>query len=429
MLAAQNQGNPQFNSSTSGLLPQSMLQQQQQHHQLPSQHHPSNAMMMQMMMAAQQQQQQPQYQPHSQLGSDSLQQSSANGMSLMNSRFGDQQRQQAVMASLLGNNPSSFLDTSNRGQDMLSMSQQPQQQQPSMSNNVGGGGGNSGFGDLQSNLRQLEMANDLLQRRLSMGFGGGGGGINAGGNFGIGGGGGGGGFPNQLDINTGQGAMGGGMDRFGTSGGGDGPGKNPQAMLDQLQGLDTSNLGGIMASQSQLQQQQQQLTQMQQLMMATGQQQQQQDQHRRASFVSGGPGGMDAALAMQLQSMMNQQYPGTGRMDVPVSQQLQQRLQHFNPSGQVSADEMGAMGGTGGTAMYGDGKGFPKMSMDETTVKKPRKKKAKTFPEKLMQAMAQFGEEEAVAWLPDGKSFVIVNDDLFVEQVLNAVFKESKYTR
>lgn len=56
-----------------------------------------------------------------------------------------------------------------------------------------------------------------------------------------------------------------------------------------------------------------------------------------------------------------------------------------------------------------------------------KKKRAKSFPEKLMQAMMENADEEAVAWLPDGKSFVIVNPDLFCNEVLNKIFKESKY--
>lgn len=56
-----------------------------------------------------------------------------------------------------------------------------------------------------------------------------------------------------------------------------------------------------------------------------------------------------------------------------------------------------------------------------------KKKRAKSFPEKLMQAMMENADEEAVAWLPDGKSFVIVNPDLFCNDVLNKIFKESKY--
>lgn len=60
-------------------------------------------------------------------------------------------------------------------------------------------------------------------------------------------------------------------------------------------------------------------------------------------------------------------------------------------------------------------------------MKKEKKKRAKTFPEKLMHALIDHSDEEAVAWLPDGKSFVIVNPDLFCEDVLSNVFKISKY--
>ena len=59
--------------------------------------------------------------------------------------------------------------------------------------------------------------------------------------------------------------------------------------------------------------------------------------------------------------------------------------------------------------------------------KKEKKKRAKTFPEKLMHALIEHSDEEAVAWLPDGKSFVIVNPDLFCDDVLSNVFKISKY--
>mmetsp|Transcript_37729 Transcript_37729/g.43091 ORF Transcript_37729/g.43091 Transcript_37729/m.43091 type:complete len:492 (-) Transcript_37729:264-1739(-) len=55
------------------------------------------------------------------------------------------------------------------------------------------------------------------------------------------------------------------------------------------------------------------------------------------------------------------------------------------------------------------------------------RRKAKTFPVKLMQALIENSNEDAVAWLPDGKSFVIVNPDLFVDYVLKKTFKECKY--
>jgi hypothetical protein len=59
--------------------------------------------------------------------------------------------------------------------------------------------------------------------------------------------------------------------------------------------------------------------------------------------------------------------------------------------------------------------------------RKDKKKRAKTFPEKLMQALIEYGVEDAVAWLPDGKSFVVVNPDAFVANVLSPVFKQAKY--
>jgi HSF-type DNA-binding len=60
-------------------------------------------------------------------------------------------------------------------------------------------------------------------------------------------------------------------------------------------------------------------------------------------------------------------------------------------------------------------------------LRKDKKKRAKSFPEKLMQAMMEHGNERAIAWLPDGKSFVIVSPDLFVNEVLSSSFKEAKY--
>jgi hypothetical protein len=53
-----------------------------------------------------------------------------------------------------------------------------------------------------------------------------------------------------------------------------------------------------------------------------------------------------------------------------------------------------------------------------------KRARTKTFPEKLMQAMLDNGDDSIVAWLPDGKSFVVVDADLFCSKVL----KESKYS-
>lgn len=60
-------------------------------------------------------------------------------------------------------------------------------------------------------------------------------------------------------------------------------------------------------------------------------------------------------------------------------------------------------------------------------LQQPKRRKAKTFPIKLMTALMENPNEEAVAWLPDGKSFVVVQPDLFCSFVLSKVFKECKY--
>lgn len=85
---------------------------------------------------------------------------------------------------------------------------------------------------------------------------------------------------------------------------------------------------------------------------------------------------------------------------------------------QLHDDFMMGGGGMGGSAM---GQLLPQL------IRKEKKKRAKTFPEKLMQAMMDHADETAVAWLPDGKSFVIVSPDVFVNEVLNSVFKQAKY--
>ncbi|GAX24175.1 hypothetical protein FisN_4Lh263 [Fistulifera solaris] len=51
--------------------------------------------------------------------------------------------------------------------------------------------------------------------------------------------------------------------------------------------------------------------------------------------------------------------------------------------------------------------------------------KTKSFPEKLMSAMQENRDEDVVGWLPDGKSFVIVSPEKFMNQVLG---KEAKHT-
>ena len=58
---------------------------------------------------------------------------------------------------------------------------------------------------------------------------------------------------------------------------------------------------------------------------------------------------------------------------------------------------------------------------------KKSQRRTKPFPIKLMTTLMENPNEDAVAWLPDGKSFVVVNPDIFVENVLKKTFKQCKY--
>jgi hypothetical protein len=111
-------------------------------------------------------------------------------------------------------------------------------------------------------------------------------------------------------------------------------------------------------------------------------------------------------------------------------------------SGFNSLQEQQKRGGGGGRGAGGGGgeaahspprqrkqSSSKKKSDDADAAKrKQKKRRARTFPEKLMQAMVEGSpNEDAVAWLPDGKSFVVVDADMFVKDVLAMVFKECKY--
>jgi hypothetical protein len=58
---------------------------------------------------------------------------------------------------------------------------------------------------------------------------------------------------------------------------------------------------------------------------------------------------------------------------------------------------------------------------------KPRKRRAKTFPVKLMETLMTHYDERYFAWLPDGRSFVIINPERFIEDIVCQTFKNSKY--
>lgn len=125
-------------------------------------------------------------------------------------------------------------------------------------------------------------------------------------------------------------------------------------------------------------------------------------------------------------------------------QQHQQQFQHFPQQQQnaMAAQQAQAQARRGssisGTSAQ-QAKGLSALLSEEqdASTKKPakarkvnnvdKKKRTRSFPEKLMSAITDYGNEESVAWLPDGKSFVVVNPDLFCSQVLNKIFKGSKY--
>jgi hypothetical protein len=58
---------------------------------------------------------------------------------------------------------------------------------------------------------------------------------------------------------------------------------------------------------------------------------------------------------------------------------------------------------------------------------KVRKRHVKSFPVKLMEAITDYYDETIVAWLLDGKSFVVVDPQEFIDKVLAQAFKGGKY--
>lgn len=132
---------------------------------------------------------------------------------------------------------------------------------------------------------------------------------------------------------------------------------------------------------------------------------------------------------MQQQQMQLPHHMGMGKRrsnsigsqeEYPGAVRRRPSLGHGGMYGQPDYSRMGAGMMSAQALMAGDGERIVKR-------KEAKKKRAKTFPEKLMHAMMEHSSEDAVAWLPDGKSFVIVSANLFVDTVLNKVFKEAKY--
>jgi len=62
-----------------------------------------------------------------------------------------------------------------------------------------------------------------------------------------------------------------------------------------------------------------------------------------------------------------------------------------------------------------------------TSMKKARHNRKGTFPEKLMDVLSRKDTENAIVWLPDGKSFEIVSPEIFVAEVLPRFFKQAKF--
>ena len=87
----------------------------------------------------------------------------------------------------------------------------------------------------------------------------------------------------------------------------------------------------------------------------------------------------------------------------------------------------GVVGGSAGLAPDTDNGDIPGSPLRKHMRKEGKKKRVKTFPEKLMNALLEFPNEDAAAWLPDGKSFVVVNPELFCNEILAKAFKETKY--
>jgi hypothetical protein len=58
---------------------------------------------------------------------------------------------------------------------------------------------------------------------------------------------------------------------------------------------------------------------------------------------------------------------------------------------------------------------------------KVRQRHVKSFPIKLMQAITDYYDETIVAWLPDGKSFVVVDTQAFCDMMLSKAFRGGKY--
>jgi hypothetical protein len=155
----------------------------------------------------------------------------------------------------------------------------------------------------------------------------------------------------------------------------------------------------------QQQQQQLQFEQQQQLLLQQQQLQQQIQQNQ-----------------LQLQQFQRQ----TMHFPEPQSQMQSPFLSNANSPLSRPLPDLGKLDDTN-TLQYRDDESdkAPKRPTRRPANNTSQSSKTKSFPEKLMSAMLENRNEDVVGWLPDGKSFVIVSPEKFMNQVLG---KEAKNT-
>jgi hypothetical protein len=152
--------------------------------------------------------------------------------------------------------------------------------------------------------------------------------------------------------------------------------------------------------------------------------------HNSGAFGSFGPlgGTADPSLFQNQIQMPNNNIQGFDVLGTTYQQGAfpfqQPQIQHTETLSD-GKKSLKAKGATALTSMLEEEQESERL--DRAKKPDPKKRKAKTFPEKLMQAMMQSPDDDIVAWLPDGKSFVVVDPDRFCADVLGKVFKECKY--
>jgi len=170
--------------------------------------------------------------------------------------------------------------------------------------------------------------------------------------------------------------------------------------------------------------------------------------HQTGLLNQGHQGAFDPYLAKNLQTgsiheLLNQQPQVDHSLDFSTHQQrLKRRRSSASTSGTMSPLHKRSFvpgGNNNGLAMpfemklSGDMAAMEDVAQNQRHFKdlefmsKKSQRRSKSFPVKLMATLVENPNEHAVAWLPDGKSFVVVDPDSFVEAVLKKTFKQSKY--